>query len=63
MKTMHDPLAIAPHRPAAGARRLTARMVGVAGVVVVAFLLALIFAAYLRPVFALDLMNRFILCL
>ena len=42
--------------PATAARRLLA---GGA----IAALLALVFAAYLRPGFALDLANRFILCL
>ncbi len=56
MSAMPDTLPVTPRRSSASARRLLA---GVA----VAFLLALIFAAYLRPGFALDLLNRFILCL
>ena len=44
------------HRPVASAWRLLACAMG-------AIVLALIFAAYLRPGFALDLVNRFVLCL
>lgn len=56
MKAIHDMSVTTPRRPAAGARRLLAA-------VVIAFFLAMIFAAYLRPGFALDLVNRFVLCL
>lgn len=49
MKTLHSLQSITP-------RRLLGGIAIVVG-------LTLIFLAYLRPGFALDLMNRFILCL
>lgn len=56
MRTRSDRPASPRLWPAATARRL------LAGGAIVA-LLVLVFAAYLRPGFALDLANRFILCL
>ena len=56
MKAIDDRFAVTPRRPAMRAGRLLA---GAA----VAVLLVLVFAAYLRPGFALDLVNRFVLCL
>lgn len=56
MKAIRNMSFTTPSRPSAGARRLLGR-------VAIAFFLALIFAAYLRPGFALDLVNRFVLCL
>ena len=56
MKAVLQRPATPRQRPVASVRRLL-------GAGAIAVLLALIFAAYLRPGFALDLLNRFVLCL
>ena len=56
MKIRDDMVSFRQRGPLPGMRRL------LAGVAIVFFLM-LVFAAYLRPGFALDMMNRFILCL